>query len=133
MEVETFLVASALDGIVAQRLARKLCDRCKEPYQPTQPELHEAGYPEHMWPEIHELYRPVGCTACAQTGYLGRLGLYEVMTVTEEIERLAVERSSSDRMRQVALEQGMIPLRMDGLLKASKGQTSIQEILRVVV
>jgi type IV pilus assembly protein PilB len=133
MEVETFLVASALDGVVAQRLARKLCDRCKEPYRPTQPELHEAGYPEHMWAEIHELYRPVGCTACAQTGYLGRLGLYEVMTVTEEIERLAVERSSSDRMRQVALEQGMIPLRMDGLLKASKGQTTIQEILRVVV
>ena len=133
MGVETFLVASALDCVVAQRLARKLCDRCKEPYRPNEAELQSAGYPEHIWPEIEILHRPVGCTACAKTGFLGRLGLYEVMHVTEEVERLTVERAASDRIREVALEQGMVPLRLDGLNKARQGLTSVEEILRVVV
>jgi type IV pilus assembly protein PilB len=133
MGVEPYLSASALDGVVAQRLARKLCDRCREPYTPTEAELQEAGFLPHQFQDITELYRPVGCTACSKTGYLGRIGMYEVMTVTEEIERLTVERAASDRIRQVALEQGMIPLRVDGLLKAARGQTSIEEVLRVVV
>jgi type IV pilus assembly protein PilB len=131
--VEPFLVASALDCLVAQRLARKLCDRCKEPYGPSPVELAEAGYAEHLWQDIPVLYRRVGCTLCAHTGYLGRLGLYEVMPVTEEIERLAVERASSDDIRKVAIEQGMIPLRQDGLAKVRLGITSIEEVLRVVV
>jgi type IV pilus assembly protein PilB len=131
--VEPFLVASALDCVVAQRLARKLCDRCKEPYGPSEAELAQAGFPEHQWQDTQTLHRRVGCTACSHTGYRGRLGLYEVMTVTEDIERLTVERSSSDRIRQVALEQGMIPLRQDGLAKARAGVTSIEEVLRVVV
>ena len=133
MGVERFLVASALDCIVAQRLARKLCDRCKEPYRPAEPELQAAGFPEHVWPEVVELYRPVGCTACAKTGFLGRIGLYEVMPVTEEIERLTVESVASDRIREIALEQRMVPLRLDGLNKARAGLTSVEEILRVVV
>jgi type IV pilus assembly protein PilB len=133
MGVETFLVASAIDCVVAQRLARQLCDRCKESYTPTEAELQAAGFPEHEWAEIHELHRPVGCTACGKTGYLGRLGLYEVMQVTEEIERLTVERAQSDRIRQVALEHGMTPLRVDGLNKAKAGKTSVEEVLRVVV
>jgi type IV pilus assembly protein PilB len=131
--VEPFLVASALDCLVAQRLARKLCERCKEPYRPTPAELGGIGYPEHLWQDIPTLYRRVGCALCAHTGYLGRLGLYEVMPVTEEIERLAVERASSDDIRKVAIEQGMIPLRHDGLAKVRLGVTSIEEVLRVVV
>jgi type IV pilus assembly protein PilB len=133
MGVEPYLSASAMDAVVAQRLARKLCDRCREPYAPTESELQEAGFLPHQFQDITELYRPVGCTACSKTGYLGRIGMYEVMTVTEEIERLTVERAASDRIRQVALEQGMIPLRVDGLLKAARGLTSIEEVLRVVV
>ena len=109
------------------------CDRCKEPYRPAEPELQAAGFPEHVWPEVVELYRPVGCTACAKTGFLGRIGLYEVMPVTEEIERLTVESVASDRIREIALEQGMVPLRLDGLNKARAGLTSVEEILRVVV
>ena len=131
--VESYLVASALDCVVAQRLARQLCDRCKEPYTPTPAELAVAGYPEHVWHEIGQLYRKVGCAACAHTGYHGRIGMYEVVTVTEEIERMAVERASSDRIREVAVEQGMIPLRQDGLAKVRAGTTSIEEVLRVVV
>ncbi len=133
MGVEPYLTASAMDAVVAQRLARKLCDRCREPYQPTESELAEAGFQAHQFQDITQLYRPVGCTACSRTGYLGRIGMYEVMTVTEDIERMTVERAASDRIRKVALEQGMIPLRVDGLLKAAKGLTTIEEVLRVVV
>jgi type IV pilus assembly protein PilB len=132
MEVETFLVASALDCVVAQRLARVLCERCKEGFVAEPKELLEAGLPEWRIAEVKELFRPVGCSACANTGYRGRMGLYEVMPVTEEIERLTVERSSSDHIRAVAIEQGMSTLREDGLDKAIGGTTSLQEIARVV-
>jgi type IV pilus assembly protein PilB len=132
MEVETFLVASAIDCVVAQRLARKLCERCKQSYVPEHAELLEAGYDEATNPAVEQLFRPEGCNHCAKTGYRGRMGLYEVMPVTEEIERLTVERASSDAIRMVALEQGMHTLRNDGLRKALEGVTSIEEIARVV-
>ena len=132
MEVETFLVASALDCVVAQRLARKLCEKCKQPYTPDTAELVEAGYEERQLEEVKELYHPVGCQYCANTGYRGRMGLYEVMPMSEEIERLTVDRASSEAIRAVALEQGMIELRADGLMKAAQGLTSIEEIARVV-
>ncbi len=132
MDVETFLVASAIDSIVAQRLARKLCERCKTAYQPEEPELQEAGFPEWLWPEITELYKPQGCAACANTGFRGRMGLYEVMPITEEIERLTVERASSEAIKAVAVQQGMITLRDDGLQKVRMGNTSIEEVARVV-
>jgi type IV pilus assembly protein PilB len=132
MEVETFLVASALDCVVAQRLARKLCEKCKQPYTPDPAELLEAGFQEWQLEEIQELYRAAGCSYCSNTGYRGRMGLYEVMPMSEEIERLTVERASSEAIRTVALEQGMIELRADGLTKAAKGLTSIEEIARVV-
>jgi len=132
MEVETFLVASAVDCVVAQRLARKLCDRCREAYDPDPIELAEAGFAEWRVPEIKELFRPVGCSACSNTGYRGRMGLYEVMPVSEEIERLTVDRASSDQIRSVAIQQGMLTLRDDGLDKAARGLTSIEEIARVV-
>ncbi len=132
MEVETFLVASAIDCVVAQRLARRLCDKCKEPYVPDPQELREAGFTDEQMEQIHQLYRPVGCEYCSRTGYRGRFGLYEVMPMSEEIERLTVERASSEAIRAVALEQGMIDLRADGLMKAMQGRTSIEEIARVV-
>jgi type IV pilus assembly protein PilB len=132
MDVETFLVASAIDCVVAQRLARKLCERCKEPYEPDQAELMEAGYPEWLWPEITQLYRQAGCAACSNTGFRGRVGLYEVMPMTEEIERLTVERASAEAIKAVALQQGMISLRDDGLEKTRMGITSIEEVARVV-
>jgi type IV pilus assembly protein PilB len=132
MDVETFLVASAIDAVVAQRLARKLCERCKVAYAPEEPELAAAGYPEFMWKEIGELYRHQGCPACSNTGFRGRIGLYEVMRMSEEIERLTVERTSSDAIRAVAIQQGMITLRDDGLQKALLGITSLDEVARVV-
>jgi type IV pilus assembly protein PilB len=132
MEVETFLVASAIDCVVAQRLFRVLCERCKEAYKPEHAELMAAGYPEWLVPEIETLYRPTGCSACSNTGYRGRAGLYEVMPMTEEIQRLTVDRASADDIRKTGIEQGMMTLRDDGLEKARMGRTSIGEIARVV-
>jgi len=131
MEVETFLVASAVDVVVAQRLARLLCEKCREPHVPTPEELREAGVIDARH-EGGQFFRAVGCNACSNTGYRGRFGLYEVMPMTEEIERLTVERASSNAIREVAIDQGMRTLREDGLEKAAAGLTSIEEIARVV-
>jgi len=133
MGVEPFLVTSALDCVVAQRLARKLCDKCKEPYQPTEAELNEVGWPMDEIDEWPTLHRAIGCTSCGRTGYRGRFGVHEVMLLTEEIERLIIERRSTEDIQKVALMQGMASLRVDGLRKVGMGQTSIEEIFRVVV
>jgi type IV pilus assembly protein PilB len=134
MGVEPFLVTSALDAVVAQRLARRLCDKCKEPYQPSEAELVEAGWPMEdigdEWPTLHHAN---GCSSCGRTGYRGRFGVHEVMLLTEEIERLIIERRSTEDIQKVALMQGMVSLRDDGLRKCALGQTSLEEIFRVVV
>jgi type IV pilus assembly protein PilB len=132
MQVEPFLVASAIDCVVAQRLARKLCEKCKEVYKPDAVVLRAAGYPEEQWPEIEELWRPVGCSACSKTGYRGRMGLYEVMLVSEEIEKQTVEHASAEDIKKTAVAQGMYTLRQDGLEKSRLGWTSIEDVLRVV-
>jgi type IV pilus assembly protein PilB len=132
MGVEPYLVSSALDCVVAQRLARRLCDKCKEAYKPDEVELEEAGFSESEWPEIKELYRAVGCSVCGKTGFRGRQGLYEVMAMSEELERLCVARASSDEIRRMAIEQGMLTLRDDGLEKVKAGVTTIEEVFRVV-
>ena len=133
MGIEPFLVGSAVDCVLAQRLARRLCSKCKEAYQPTPDALVAARYPWQDGQPLPELYRPVGCPACAGTGYKGRLALHEVMPVDEEIERLAVEHASAATITEAALRSGMATLRDDGMLKVGLGVTSIDEILRVVV
>ena len=133
MGIEPFLVGSALDSVLAQRLARKLCAKCKEAYVPTREALAEMRFPWSPDEPPPTLYRPVGCSACSKTGYKGRLALHEVMAVSEEIEKLAVEHASALTISKVALEQGMITLRNDGLSKVKAGHTSMEEILRVVV
>ena len=133
MGIEPFLVGSALDCVVAQRLARRLCDKCKEPYRPEPVELLAARFPWLEGEPVPELFRPVGCQACSRTGYKGRIALHEVMRVTEDIERHAVARSSSAEIGETARKQGMLTLREDGWRKVAMGWTSIEEILRVVV
>jgi len=133
MGIEPFLVGSAIDCVVAQRLARRLCEKCKEPYVPSEVEMVAAGFPWVPGEELPLLYRPGGCTACSNTGYHGRLALHEVMAVDEDIERHAVAHSSSSDIAETARAHGMIPLRSDGLVKVVAGLTSIEEILRVVI
>lgn len=131
MGIEPFLVGSALDCVVAQRLCRSLCGRCNEAYTPEPEELASVGFP-HAGGEPPVLHRPRGCSACGGTGYRGRMALHEVMPVSEELERLTVRRSSTEEVARTAREQGMTTLRDDGWLKVREGRTSIEEVLRVV-
>jgi type IV pilus assembly protein PilB len=130
MGVEPFLVSSALDAVVAQRLARTLCEHCKRPTVLYAQTLHDSGFRgvEHDL----EGFEPAGCARCGGSGYKGRLGLYEVMSITDEIRRLCVERASADRIAEVAVANGMRRLRDDGLAKVLAGRTSIAEVARVV-
>lgn len=132
MGIEPFLVGSALDCVVAQRLARKLCDKCKEQYVPEPEELIAMHFPWQQGEERPTLYRPVGCVACSRTGYRGRVALHEVMAVDEDIERHAVAGSSASEISKSAIAGGMKTLREDGFLKVREGRTSLEEIIRVV-
>lgn len=133
MGVEPFLVGSALDAVLAQRLARRLCNQCKEPYTPTAEALRGSGFPMESLDEGSTLYRAKGCNHCSNTGYRGRLAIHELMIVTEEIELLAVERAATEQLTKAAIAAGMQTLRHDGMAKVAMGLTSIEEIMRVVI
>jgi type IV pilus assembly protein PilB len=128
MGVEPFLVASAIDCVVAQRLARKLCQHCKERGIITADVLRANGIRSQF---DMEAYQPRGCPRCNHTGYKGRIGLYEVMVVTEEVRKLTLARAPGPEIAEVAIRQGMRLMRDDGLEKVRHGMTSIQEVTRV--
>jgi type IV pilus assembly protein PilB len=128
MGIEPFLVASAIDCIVAQRLARTLCQHCKRRTILSADVMRDHGFPAMA--DV-EAYEPVGCARCGGSGYRGRIGLYEVMTVSDEIRTMAIERASADRIADVATRQGMRRLQEDGLEKVRQGRTSIAEVYRV--
>ncbi len=133
MGIEPFLVGSALDCVLAQRLTRRLCSRCKEAYTPEPDDLIKVGFPWSPGEQLPVLYRPAGCSACSKTGYKGRVALHEVMAVSETIERHTVDRVSAAVIGETARSEGMTTLRMDGWIKVYEGVTSIEEVLRVVV
>jgi type IV pilus assembly protein PilB len=128
MNIEPFLTASAVVTIVAQRLVRQLCTYCKSRTMLSVSSLEKAGF--NVAFDL-EAYEPVGCGRCGGSGYKGRVGLYEVMTISDEIRELTVERASADDIRKVAVSQGMRPLRADGFEKVKNGITSIAEVARV--
>lgn len=128
MGIEPFLVASAIDCVVGQRLARTLCPNCKTRTILSAEVLRESGFPSRM--DI-EAYDPVGCSRCGGSGYKGRIGLYEVMTITEEMRKLIIARASADEIAALAMRAGMRRLREDGLEKVRQGRTSISEVARV--
>ncbi|MFW5731162.1 MAG: type IV-A pilus assembly ATPase PilB [Desulfonatronovibrionaceae bacterium] len=130
MGVESFLAASSVSAIMSQRLVRKLCVQCRRPAQVLPSELVNMGVHEDM-AEKARLYSPGGCPQCGGTGYSGRTGVYEVLTVTREIQELMQLGASPAEMRDKAVEQGMITLRRSALLKVCQGLTSIEEIFRV--
>jgi type IV pilus assembly protein PilB len=131
MGVEAYLVSSALDSIVAQRLARRICGRCRQPREATAEMIQEMGLDPDVGPIT--VYDAVGCKVCSETGYRGRVSINEVLLVSEEIQRMAVERRPSDEIKKVATEQGMLTLRQDGMAKVRLGMTTLEEVLRVVV
>ena len=128
MGIEAFLIASAVDCVVAQRLARKLCSNCKRRKIVPQEALTEAGIP--VGGEI-EGYEPVGCGRCNQSGYKGRVGLYSAMGLSERIKEMVVDQAAESDIAAAAREEGMLTLREDGVLKVRSGMTSIEEVLRV--
>jgi len=130
MGVENYLLASTVEGVLAQRLVRRLCSNCKQSYKPSKLELAQIGVQDRE--EVPEaLFKAVGCDQCNQTGYKGRIGIYELMIMTEEMTSLILEKAAAHKLRQAALRQGTRTLREDGWLKVAKGMTSISEVLRV--
>jgi type IV pilus assembly protein PilB len=128
MGIEPFLVTSSVECVVAQRLVRRLCE-CKVPVKLTKATLAENGF-DH--PRGFTAFEPGACVRCGQSGYKGRTGLYEVMTMTDGLRRLILDRAGHDDLRARAREEGMRTLREDGLGKVREGITSVSEVLRVV-
>ena len=128
MGIEPFLVASTVEGIMAQRLVRRLCPQCKKPYHPKRDELPR----DFPWEKLdgQPLYLPEGCRACRGLGYAGRFGIYELLITNEEVRQLAHDRASSFVIKQLALKHGMLTLRMDAFRKVLEGTTSMDEVLR---
>lgn len=132
MGIEPFLIASAVDCVTSQRLARRLCERCKEPYEPDPEFLEKVGlhFNEGENPVI---YRARGCPACNNTGYRGRVGIYEVLEVTENIEYLVAKNAPHVEIAEMARKEGMKTLREEGFEKVKQGITSVEEVLRVIM
>jgi type IV pilus assembly protein PilB len=135
MGVEPFLTGSAVSAVLAQRLARKLCTHCCEMYTPTTDELIKA----RVSPEAAAaadgvvFYRKRGCPRCGQTGYKGRIGVYQLLVMSETLETLAAEKASREELERAAIEEGMRTLWDDGLSKVAAGLTSLEELARVTV
>jgi RNA polymerase subunit RPABC4/transcription elongation factor Spt4 len=129
--IEPYVIASALIGVVAQRLVRRMCTNCRRQYTPT-PEtvrllnLNEAEASSALF------YHPVGCEQCNYTGYHGRIGVYEVMPVSTRLRRLIADRNPEDGLREMACQEGMVTLGEDGLSKVRSGVTTADELLRAV-
>lgn len=132
MGIEPFLVGSALNLVLAQRLLRRLCRRCSEPYEPEASQLITAEFPWKEGEDLPTLYRPVGCPHCSHTGFRGRTALQEILVVDSKIERMANEGAHTDQIRNYAVNEcGMTLMKADGWEKVLDGVTTIEEVLRV--
>jgi type IV pilus assembly protein PilB len=132
MGIEPFLVATSVNLICAQRLVRRICAGCKEALQITPEALVEAGYtPEEAQTTV--VHHGRGCSTCNNTGYKGRVGLYEVMEITDDLRELILVGASALELKKKAIEAGMITLRRSGLTKCALGQTTLEEVVRETV
>jgi type IV pilus assembly protein PilB len=132
MGIEPFLVASSVHLICAQRLVRKVCANCKEPAPLPPAALIQAGFTPELAAEVTPM-KGKGCDKCNQTGYKGRVGLYEVMEIAEELRELILVGASGLELRRKAIEEGMITLRQSGLRKVQGGMTTVEEVVRETV
>ncbi|MCR5358720.1 MAG: GspE/PulE family protein [Thermoguttaceae bacterium] len=130
MGIEPFLVSTTVEGIMAQRLVRRLCPHCKEPYIPTPDEVPSDFPMERLLDSKEKIFRPVGCRQCRQTGYAGRAALYELLIPNDEIRRLAGQKAPSNEIKKIARAAGMDTLRDNGWKKVLNGFTSIDEVVR---
>ncbi|RJQ54100.1 MAG: type II secretion system protein GspE [Actinobacteria bacterium] len=132
MGIPSYIISSAVNGVVAQRLARRLCGRCKEQVEPEPRLVYRANIPDEDL-EGATMCAPRGCKHCAQTGFSGRIAVSEIMPVSEAVAQLCVKSGSSEVIREAAIAEGMRTMRQDGIMKALAGVTSLEEIMRVVV
>jgi len=130
LDVEKFVLCSALVGTLAQRIVRRICPHCRVPYEPTAEEV--ALYEKEIGRLPDKLYKGAGCNLCADTGYLGRVALFELLVITESIKKLLLEGAAADEIREQAIKERMVPLMLDGMIKVRKGITTISEVLRHV-
>jgi len=132
MGVEPFLISATVIGVLAQRLGRKICQNCKEPYEIEASELRRFGFKPESPDQKITLWRGTGCELCRHTGYKGRLGIFSLMRVNDEIADLIVRRAPLSDIRDAAKANGMMELREDGLIKVLEGITTPEEVMRVV-
>ena len=127
MGVEPFLISSSVIGILAQRLVRTICDKCKEEYTPQSAVLTDLGVEEKA-----KFYRGKGCSKCKNSGFLGRIGIFELLIINEEIKDMINAKKPANEIKKKAVELGMKTLRQDGLEKVKRGLTTLDEALRVI-
>jgi len=132
MGIEPFLVATSVHLICAQRLARRVCQECKQPEDMSPQVLIDAGYTPEEATTV-KAYKGRGCATCGNKGYKGRVGLYEILEVTDEVRELILVGASALEIKRKAIEQGMISLRRSGLIKVANGQTTLEEVIRETV
>ena len=128
MGVEPYLISAALNMILAQRLARRVCAKCKQAYDPPRT-LRKAL--ERMGYEMDEFFRGAGCKRCRNTGYSGRVGIHEILIITDELRDVIVAGASVIELRRIGVQQGMITLRHDGFRKVREGLTTVEEVLQI--
>ena len=128
MGIEPFLVSSSVLAVLAQRLVRTICPECKEEYLPSKEEIKDIGLPEEG---RFKFYKGKGCPKCVETGYRGRIGIYELMVIDEKVRNLITAKAPTGEIKKAAQAQGMITLKEDGIRKAMKGLTTVEEVLRV--
>jgi general secretion pathway protein E/type IV pilus assembly protein PilB len=127
MGVEPYLCASTVEGVVAQRLVRRLCSKCKAAFRPTDDDV-PADFPRPL-PE--KLFQPAGCRDCRETGFSGRIGIFELLRTSDAVRELCIHRSSANQIRHVALKEGLITLRQCGYVRVLEGVTSVEEVARI--
>jgi type II secretory ATPase GspE/PulE/Tfp pilus assembly ATPase PilB-like protein len=128
MNIEPFLVGSSVRAFIAQRLVRRLCSRCAAPANVPRQELEAMGFPME-WADTPK--KPVGCDHCRGSGYTGRIAIFEIVLMTSRMQELIQRRATGNELKDLAIREGMVPLRRDGWRKVMQGDTSIQEVLRV--
>ena len=131
MGAEDYLIASSLLGVLAQRLIRVICPHCRVEVFPVPEMLDEIGFRRGNGHDADRFYEGRGCERCANTGFIGRMGIYELMNINDEVRKLTVGKADSGQIRKKALESGMRSLRDDGWLKVRQGITAVSEVLRV--
>jgi len=132
MGVEPFLLTSTLQAIIGQRLVRTICPSCKVEYRPTLEELHEFGFEPEDVADI-TFYEGAGCPDCANTGYKGRMGIFEMLEIDDSLRELILRRASADEVQEAAIKAGLMTMRQDGWLKICMGETTFDEVARQTV